>query len=235
MPRTRQTVALAASPVVVAAKTPPTTTPSTASSEWSCSQCTFLNPATSSKCHICQQTTSSSNGAAALLAAASLVANTTARWLCSSCTFSNDARLQKCVMCSTAKSAIKVPTAAAIIAARRSESVTPKGVAGTAASSVYSNSALIGVISHYLVLTDLQEFRQVSKTVVKAVTTYVRAPNNGMAERLWEKMAREPLHAPLVAPIKQFQADVAAAGILKVTSISSMRSNEGTTNELYLK
>jgi multisubunit Na+/H+ antiporter MnhG subunit len=102
--------------------------------------------------------------------------------------------------------------AQAIIDARRAASVVPKGIAGIAASSVLCSSALLGVINQYLRFPDLYEFRQCSHATAKAVTTYVRAPHNGMADRLWEMMNRHEAHSLVVAPLRKFQAGVAAAG-----------------------
>jgi hypothetical protein len=98
-----------------------------------------------------------------------------------------------------------------MIDARRAQSQVVKGEAGAAVTMVYNDTTMMMLICQYMIMPDLYELRQCSRTCMKAVTTYVRAPH-GLAQRLWDRMRYNTLYQPLVVPIQQFQASVAAAG-----------------------
>ena len=63
-----------------------------ASEQWSCSMCTFVNAAESTECEICESKRADNNQSVE-----------EKKWSCSMCTFINTVQSKKCSMCDTDK------------------------------------------------------------------------------------------------------------------------------------
>jgi hypothetical protein len=105
---------------------------------------------------------------------------------------------------------------------RLAASIIPRGRAEAAAAAVMVVPNLLELMSSYLHFIDLVRFRQVSHSACKAVTTFVRAPaaNGGLAQRFWNKLQCDKNTRPFVDAIKEFQDEIAAAGMYNTHNIT---------------